>query len=127
MEWRWHFIPHNFLIQYDHSCYLYCTVGQVHDDGLGGSDPALDLRDGQVGVTAAPLVEELGPLTPGPALAALSEVLVHVLGEVAQQRELLVKGGRHLARGHRGQVITLPKLDKSESSDDVSLLEDFLN
>lgn len=51
-----YFIPHNFLIRHDgdRSCYLYCTVGQVHDDGLGGADPALDLRDGQVGVGVAP-------------------------------------------------------------------------
>ena len=110
----------------DHSCYLYCTVGQVHDDCLGGANPALDLWDGQVGVAAPwPLLPQLAGPAPCPALAALSEVLVHVLGEVAKQRELLVKGGRHLARGHGGQVVTLPELDKSESSDNVCLIEDF--
>ena len=73
----------------------------MHDDRLGGADPALDLRDGGVGVAGPP---------PRPA-PALGQVLVHVLGEVAQQRELLMQRGRHLRRRHRAQAAALPKLD----------------
>ena len=45
-------LSNTVTVKGDHSCYLYCTVGQVHDDCLGGADPALDLRDGQVGVAS---------------------------------------------------------------------------
>lgn len=38
-----------------------------------------------------------------------------------------MQGGRHLARGHRGQVVALPKLDKSESSENVKYFITKLN
>ena len=105
--------------------YLNGPIGQVHDDRLGGPDPPLDLRDGHVGAAgsdSSPASSSnssscSSSLDDLPSLPALGEVLVHVLGEVAEQGELLVEGLRHLAAAHRGQVVPLAKLDKPRKTE----------
>ena len=87
----------------------------MHDDRLRGPDPSLDLGDGEAG-TARPHTS----YSPGlglAGLAALGEVLVHVLGEVPEEGELLVEGGGHLAAAHVGQVVALSELDIPGHSD----------
>ena len=92
----------------------------MHDDRLGSSDPPLDLRDGEAGTGGSGLTphstSRLGDL---PALSALGEVLVHVLSEVSEQRELLVERGGHLAAAHAGQVVALPKLDQPSGDREI--------
>ena len=83
----------------------------MHDDRLRGPDPSLDLGDGEAG-TARPNTSTSSSTGLGlPGLAALGEVLVHVLGEVPEEGELLVEGGGHLAAAHVGQVVALSELD----------------
>ena len=84
----------------------------MHDDGLGCSDPALDLWNSNIGVTASLIV--LHNTESVVTLSTLGEVLIHVLSKVSEEGELLVQGPGHRAAGHAGQVVTLAKLDKSE-------------
>ena len=87
--------------------YLYGSVCEVHDDRLGRPDPPFDLRYGR-GVRGARRPQFSAPAA---SLAPLSQVLVHVLGEVPQQGELLVQRGRHVLGRHRGHAAALGELN----------------
>ena len=91
--------------------HLNGSVGQVHDDRLGGSDPPLDLGYCEAGTAGSHTSTSTSHGLHLPGLAALGEVLVHVLGEVPEEGELLVEGGGHLAAAHVGQVVALSELD----------------
>ena len=112
---------HCFLVQH----YLNCPIGEMHDDGFGGSNPALDLwnnarRRRQSAANWRPRAA-IGrrcrrAVAPARRIAALGEILVHVLGKVAEQDDLLLEGGRHLVGGQvaRAAASALTKLNVTE-------------
>ena len=83
----------------------------MHDDCFGRSYPPLYLRNGRGHGARARLD------TPTPRLAPLGEVLVHVLGEVAEQGELLVQGGGDMLGRHRAHTAPLAELDVAENKE----------
>jgi len=101
----------------------------MHDDGLGGPDPSLDLRNhaGRSSPSADRWRPRVAVLRGAAAaaqrgVAALGEVLVHVLGEVAEEDELLLEGGRDLAGGQVARAVhALTKLNVTESKRTLSL------
>ena len=70
--------------------YLESAVVQLHDDGLGSAHPALHVHEGGGG-RAARWGQVAGRLT----VSAFRQVLVHVLGKVAQQSQPLAQIRRH--------------------------------
>ena len=86
----------------------------MHNDGFGSTDPALDLRYGNIGIAVSLERLQAPSLAPAP-LASFSQVLIHVLSKVSEKCELFMKWSRHLIAAHTGQVIALAELDKSEN------------
>jgi hypothetical protein len=96
----------------------------MHDDGFGGPNPALDLwnnarRRRQSAANWRPraaIGRRRRAVAPARRIAALGEILVHVLGKVAEQDDLLLEGGRHLVGGQvaRAAAPTLTKLNVTE-------------
>ncbi len=97
----------------------------MHDDGFGGPNPALDLwnnaRRRTIWRPRAAIGRRRRTVAPARRIAALGEILVHVLGKVAEQDDLLLKGGRHLVGGQvaRAAAPALTKLNVTEREQDA--------
>ena len=107
--------------------YLDGPICEMHDDRLRCPDPPPDLRYGGQPRPGCRWRPSGGRPAPRHRLPPLGEVLVHVLGKVAEEGELLLEGGRDLVGGHAAAATTLTKLNVTETETRMSKEENCSN